>query len=768
MSLAHASVSVLRTCLVQAVRGADAFALRLLQRTEYALEQSLSTGFHSARRDVLGAALHNLQQHRASVISSFAQNLLEALVLSARQPFSFSAQTLDTVNGPLLPLAAVAESASRQLKAEHKMAQMVEPQVELVLADLDALMSGAQGLESARPECNPLRLQNYVRALSQSLTAVQPATEVADCWHEFMSQQLGPILASEYSRAAHVLRQHGVQPARYGAEGDTRHPCLLTLRLLQELASDLRWIDDSRCTVPQSLTDSMLASWPETEPAAVAMSSVQDPGLEPGWTSYSANALQTSRQPWVPSVLGGQRSAQPSQAPSALIQIRTLHRMMSHMTSDGRLLPPVQRILLRIEPVLSQLVAHDASFFEDRWHPARQLLDELTARSLWFASESALGFAHFIAVAEAAANQLAGSGGANAHVFAQVLQFVREQWPPEGRMSRTTAIRQQTEAEPSARSGLMGLALASLEGPIAGSVGRIKPDARQVAQMIRGLPSAKGVPEDILDFVTGPWAGVIAQAHQQAEPGQERDPGGYLALVPSLLWSVSPQAAQDAARLVELAPRLQRRLARGLRSVGRTDAEIAALAARLGSLHQRALDAAEAANRIGSDDLARGGVLGELPSLLSSLEGGAETVGAGLEITLPVLTDSIQDMPLETDAREMHTRAAQYSSRPVFKTLPQKMVADAELGPGAIACPASPLQASPIQSRPVEAAEWPLGTWVELCNERQQLRTKLTWVSPQQSLFLFTAEDGSTQSMTRRMRDKLLAQGQLRRLEAMA
>lgn len=759
MSLAHASVSVLRTCLVQAVRGADAFALRLLQRTEYALEQSLSTGFHPARRDVLGAALHNLQQHRASVISSFPQNLLEALVLSARQPFSFSAQTLDTVNGRLLPLAAMAESANRQLKAEHKLVQMVEPQVELALADLDALMSGAQGLESARPECNPLRLQNYVRALSQSLTAVQPATEVADCWHEFMSQQLGSILASEYSRTANLLRQHGVQPARYGADRDTRSQCLLTLRLLQELASDLRWIDDSRCTVPQSLTDSMLASWSETEPAVMAP--MHDLGLEPGWTSYSANALQTSQQPWVPSVLGGLRPAQPSQAPSALIQMRTLHRMMSHMTSDGRLLPPVQRILLQLEPVLSQLVSQDAAFFEDRLHPARQLLDELTARSLWFASESALGFAHFIAVAEVAANQLAGAGAASAHMFAQVLQFVREQWPPEGRMSHIAALGQQAEAEQSTRPGLMSSALGLLDGQIVGSIERIKPDALQLAQMIRSLPSAKGVPEDILDFVTGPWAGVIAQAQQRAEPGQERDPGGYLALVPSLLWSVSPQAAQDMTRLVELAPKLQRRLARGLRSVGRTDVEIAALAARLGSLQQRALDMA--ANRIGSNDLVRAGVPGESPSVLAGQQGAAETVRARLDITLPVLTDRVEDMPAVTVvAQETQTRAAYDSSRPVFKTTPQKTVG------AAVASSPMPAQAVMGQGRPEEAVEWPLGTWVELCNERQQLRTKLTWVSPQQSLFLFTAEDGSTQSMTRRMRDKLLIQGQLRRLEAIA
>ncbi|MFN3735209.1 DUF1631 family protein [Comamonas testosteroni] len=767
MSLAHASVSVLRTCLVQVVRGADAFALRLLQRTEYALEQSLATGFHCARRDVLSAALHNLQQHRASVISSFPQNLLEALVLSARQPFSFSAQTLDTVTGRLLPLAAMAESASRQLKAEHKLVQMVEPQVELALADLDALMSGAQGLESAQPECNPLRLENYVRALSQSLTAVQPATEVADCWHEFMSQQLGSILASEYSRAANLLRQHGVQPARYGADGDTRPQCLLTLRLLQELASDLRWIDDSRCTVPQSLTDSMLAGWPATEPASIAPA--QDLGLEAGWTSYSANALQTSQQPWVPSAQRGLRAPQPSQTPSALIQIRTLQRMMSHMTSDGRLLLPVQRVLLRLEPMLSQLVAQDGAFFEDRLHPARQLLDELTARSLWFASESALGFSHFITVAEAAANQLASAGQANAHVFAQVLQFVREQWPPEGRMSRVAPLSQHTEVEHSTRQGLMSSALGLVDRQIVGAIEQIKPDALQLAQMIRSLPSAKGVPEDILDFVTGPWAGVIAQTQQRAEPGQERDPGGYLALVPSLLWSVSPQAAQDVTRLVAIAPRLQRRLARGLRSVGRTDVEIAALAARLGSLQQRVLDAAEAAGRSGSDEFARADVLGELPSVLAGLDGASETVRAGLDITLPVLTDRVEELPSVAVMREPQPRAATHSSGPVFKTTAPQKTVSAPLGePEAVVSAPMPTHAPMGQSKPADVAEWPLGTWVELCNERQQLRTKLTWVSPQQSLFLFTAEDGSTQSMTRRMRDKLLTQGQLRRLEAIA
>ena len=61
---------------------------------------------------------------------------------------------------------------------------------------------------------------------------------------------------------------------------------------------------------------------------------------------------------------------------------------------------------------------------------------------------------------------------------------------------------------------------------------------------------------------------------------------------------------------------------------------------------------------------------------------------------------------------------------------------------------------------------WVLGVWVEMNSSGRPLRTQLTWVSPQQTLFLFTAADGSTQSMTRRVRDKLTSTGALRLLPA--
>ena len=156
--------------------------------------------------------------------------------------------------------------------------------------------------------------------------------------------------------------------------------------------------------------------------------------------------------------------------------------------------------------------------------------------------------------------------------------------------------------------------------------------------------------------------------------------------------------------------------------------------------------------------------------MLGTLEGAAETVHAGLGITLPVLTEKIEGMHQAPSVQRPERHVA-----PVFVTVPQRSEAPPKAKPEAaapyISAETAMLQepaSGPVSVSQLQDAEWPLGTWVELRSERQQVRTKLTWVSPQQSLFLFTAEDGSTQSMTRRMRDKLLSQGQLRRLEAMA
>jgi hypothetical protein len=742
MSLSPVPVSVLRTCLVQAVRSAEALALRLLQRTAHALQQPDSAD--AARPGAWAASHRSLLLHHDELHRGYPQALLATLAQSARQPFSFSSPAIANDAGSADPGASPSHSVRQTWLQGQRLQQAVAPMVELALADLDALVSAAQGMAQVHPQSNPLRPENYVRAWVQLIAATQVEPAHAHCWLEAMGQHLGPLLVSEYARTAKLLRELGVVPALYAPQAPrvpavaSRHPgdpaaqreSLLTLCLLQELQSEPRWVGDGRYTVPQALTGSMLGSLTETDAPRYRVSEE----LDPDWGSaYSATVPESVQRHGMPPSGARGRPEQRS------LQEQTLRRMMEHMAADARLLPSVQQVVLSLLPALMQLVGRDETFFQDRLHPARQLLDELTARSLWFAGEDAPGFAPFIQAADSAARKLAARPVVDAQAFAQVLQQLRDSWGMSCPSHGASAA-----PEPLAQDGFPD----TLAGPEAATQTAALPESEHIAQAIRRLPSARGVPEDILDFVTGPWVRVIAQAQERAAAGlppSGGDPGGYLALVPSLLWSVSPGASADPRRLAGLAPRLQSRLAQGLKSVGRTEWEIQALAARLAGLHQDALAAGRA---LSAAQESQPDALGRLPGTQTLLEeilhapltdeGGSRDAGLAVADAHEVLT-AVLERPEPQRRQPRDSRPAGVQPRPLREPAGWAPAAD--------------------------AGNWPLGTWVELRNERQQLRTRLTWVSPQQSLFLFTAADGSTQSMTRRMRDKLVAKGQLSRIE---
>lgn len=72
------------------------------------------------------------------------------------------------------------------------------------------------------------------------------------------------------------------------------------------------------------------------------------------------------------------------------------------------------------------------------------------------------------------------------------------------------------------------------------------------------------------------------------------------------------------------------------------------------------------------------------------------------------------------------------------------------------------LEAPDTAAAPGSTPDMAVGTWVDLRVDGQWERTQLTWVGPHGTLFLFTSASGRSQSMTRRLRDRLMAQGALR------
>jgi hypothetical protein len=84
---------------------------------------------------------------------------------------------------------------------------------------------------------------------------------------------------------------------------------------------------------------------------------------------------------------------------------------------------------------------------------------------------------------------------------------------------------------------------------------------------------------------------------------------------------------------------------------------------------------------------------------------------------------------------------------------------------------AVPVSLTDIEHEPIKgtrevplssAAALHVGSWVELQVKDNWVRTQLSWASPHGTLFLFTSAFGTTQSMTRRSRDKLIATGAMR------
>jgi hypothetical protein len=225
--------------------------------------------------------------------------------------------------------------------------------------------------------------------------------------------------------------------------------------------------------------------------------------------------------------------------------------------------------------------------------------------------------------------------------------------------------------------------------------------AEKISANIRALPGIGQVPPDIMEFAAGPWADVVALAQSNNPNASDEDPGGYLAVVPLLFWSVQRElVGLEKARLVDAIPGLLAKLREGLNGIGQPSEVTNAFIENLVQMHQQVLETPVT----GSPDF--------LPPAQESLP---DAGGEGPE--------GIATAPLDVD-----------------------LAADA-----------------PVVPAPT-ADDFVIGAWVDLVTGGKVMRTQLTWASPHNTLFLFTAADGSTQSMTRRMRDKLAAEGSLRLL----
>ena len=232
----------------------------------------------------------------------------------------------------------------------------------------------------------------------------------------------------------------------------------------------------------------------------------------------------------------------------------------------------------------------------------------------------------------------------------------------------------------------------------------------------------------------GPWSQVLAQA-RLSNTDQHPDPGRYRELVDALLWSAQPeQTRKNPAQLARLVPKLLDRLRQGLASIGYPEQELAAFLDTLMRLHQMALQA---------------------PAADRTAPGSTSAAPPALPIPPPPAPPPAAEPAPAPPPTRAHAPIAPIEDEPWLVPAEARESGFMEAGPAGMAAGAA---AEP----PAGAPDMPVGTWVDLRVGEHWERTQLTWAGPHGTLFLFTSANGRSQSMTKRLRDRLFAQGSLR------
>ncbi|MFZ4624945.1 MAG: DUF1631 family protein, partial [Rhodoferax sp.] len=385
---------------------------------------------------------------------------------------------------------------------------------------------------------------------------------------------------------------------------------------------------------------------------------------------------------------------QKATAMSQVLSLEVVSLMVDNLVKDTRLLPPVRKIIERLEPALLRLVMIDPRFFIDRQHPARRLLQEIAQRGLAFGALDDADFNAFLLSLQRHVSPLAVLHIDGAQPFEAALDRLLQDWDDPA--ARATAASQIDSA-------VAVLGYAEQRNMLAG----------KMASRLLSIPEIRKVPTAVLDFLSGPWTQVMAEAELKDHSGSD-DPGQYKALVNELLWSAQPELTRkDVARLTRLVSRLLSKLRDGLGLIAYPSIKTSAFFDVLMKLHQQAFR----------------------PAVKETPPPAHEGLAASL-----LTNDDLWLAPAEAKASG-------------FMAFPD------EVRPPA---PAAPQQADRSRLPDLMAPSLQVGSWVELPDKAGWQRLQLSWISPHNSMYLFTSARGKTQSMTQRMLERLLSQDKLR------
>jgi len=642
--------------------------------------------------------------------------------------------------------------------ATARVQQEVQTISDHALSDLSARISRAQGSIVVRADQNPLRPEVVIQALSRTLETLCAQVQVRSLLLKYGARPLSVELDVLYRHLGRLLDQHGVAPAEYtvvqtttgrrigGGASFSPSAGRPGRELYDPIDRERLFADKVEAVVTEAQPSAMLTldhlhklmmsgDTPAEAPRDAAPVSREEvkPSPVPSFSQASADEADVP----LPSLYTGPerrkrlRGALPPAEALANAQAQGLAElaqevvgmMLDGIARDERLLPPVREALRSLRPVFLRIAKEKPRFFADKHNSARRLLDELTERSLAFQSVHGEGFDVYLSSLQKVVELLLQAEGPASLLFDKALAAL-------GPVAGDLGSEDQRLAQEKAMASLV-------------QAERRFMLADKLAQEFRARKDFANAPEVMRRFLVGPWAQVIAFAHQAhaVAPAGGRMPAEqrYQGLVSDLLWSCRPErAGRNRSRLVRVIPALLRTLREGLQSIDYPADTSSVFFAQLMALHELSLKAGEESSVAATD-------------------------AADIEDTVEQSANAAPAVSSAPAAPWLNAREAQESSFMSQEDADPKPTDFADTLPVPPPDPGSGAEASASAFVPDLSA----GAWIELEHAPDDWqRARLRWASPHGTMYLFTRADGKSISMTRRSFESLWVRQRVRLVAA--
>ena len=368
---------------------------------------------------------------------------------------------------------------------------------------------------------------------------------------------------------------------------------------------------------------------------------------------------------------------------------------------DDRRIPDAMKALIgRLQIPVLKVAMLDKSFFSQKSHPARKLLDKLAEISIgWNESEGHQSglYKKVDSLVQRILNEFSDKVGIFAEALEDLKEFIAEEKKQADQLTGVSAqvIQQQEQAE-------IAVIMAHDE--------------------VQRRVQSQRLPQTIRNFLFGCWKSVLAAGYNKA--GEEGDIWNQdLETMDELAWSIAPKKApEERKKLVGLLPGLLMRLQQGMTHAGVSDAERDRFITDLVKCHAEAVKSGLHSKEEDSQELAPSAE--EIAAqAATSLNAEASLVsGDFMEIIPPALATAPDPVLVQAIADQGEEQTGLKLEEMKATGNPWESEADAD-----------------ADDYDMMVKRLKRGTWIEFEQEDgTQSRVKLAWVSPLKGVYLFT------------------------------